>query len=100
SADRAALLAVQDPQVAIRTFMKLAGGAESLISEMDQGAFLQQIRAYEDRDVSNLDRVYKLLITIFRTHPFPIMRAKHLDLWISEGRFAKVSGIATEPLRY
>jgi Zn-dependent protease with chaperone function len=100
SADRAALLAVQDPDVAIRTFMKLAGGSESLIGDMDQAAFLQQIRAYEDRDVSSLDRVYKLLITIFRTHPFPIMRAKHLDLWISEGGFGKVSGIAAEPLRY
>ncbi len=100
SADRAALLAVQDPDVAIRTFMKLAGGAEGLAAEMDQAAFLRQIRAYEDRDVSNLDRAYKLLITIFRTHPFPIMRAKHLDAWINEGGFSRVSGIATNPLQY
>jgi Zn-dependent protease with chaperone function len=96
SADRAALLAVQDPKVAMRTFMKLAGGAESLIADMDQAAFLRQIRTYEDRDVSNLDRAYKLLITIFRTHPFPIMRAKHLDMWIGDGGFSKVSGLPAE----
>jgi hypothetical protein len=83
---------VQDPEVAMRVFMKLAGGAESLIGEMNEREFLRQIRAYEDRDVSNLDRVYKLLITLTRTHPFPIMRAKHLDLWISEGGYQKVSG--------
>ncbi len=99
SADRAALLAVQDPSVAMRTFMKLAGGSESLIAEMNEQEFLRQIRAYEDRDVSNLDRVYKLLITITRTHPFPIMRAKHLDLWISEGGYEQVSGLAASPVR-
>jgi Zn-dependent protease with chaperone function len=99
SADRAGLLAVQDPQVAVRTFMKLAGGAESLIGEMDEQEFLRQIRAYEDRDVSNLDRVYKLLITITRTHPFPIMRAKHLDAWITEGGFGQVSGLSASSMR-
>ena len=90
SADRAALLAVQDPQIAMRSFMKLAGGAESLLADMDQDEFLRQIRSYEDRDASNLDRAYKLLITIFRTHPFPIMRAKHLDAWIRGGGYDKV----------
>jgi Zn-dependent protease with chaperone function len=99
SADRAGLLAVQDPQVAVRTFMKLAGGAESLIGEMDEQEFLRQIRAYEDRDASNLDRVYKLLITITRTHPFPIMRAKHLDAWITEGGFEQVSGLSAASMR-
>lgn len=99
SADRAGLLAVQDPQVALRTFMKLAGGAESLIGEMNEQEFLRQIRAYEDRDVSNLDRVYKLLITITRTHPFPIMRAKQLDAWITEGGFADVSGLSAASMR-
>jgi Zn-dependent protease with chaperone function len=99
SADRAALLAVQDPQVAVRTFMKLAGGAESLNGQMDEQEFLRQIRAYEDRDASDLDRVYKLLITITRTHPFPIMRAKHLDAWITEGGFGQVSGLSAASMR-
>ncbi|PRQ06285.1 M48 family metallopeptidase [Enhygromyxa salina] len=99
SADRAALLAVQDPAVAMRTFMKLAGGAESLLDDMDTAEFLRQIRAYEDRDVSGLDRAYKLLITILRTHPFPIMRAKHLDRWIADGGYSKVSGLRAESLR-
>lgn len=99
SADRAGLLAVQDPNVGMRTFMKLAGGAESLLADMDQTEFLRQIRAYEDRDASTLDRAYKLLITIMRTHPFPIMRAKHLDIWIGDGGYTRVSGLAAAPMR-
>lgn len=97
SADRAGLLCVQDPAVAMRAFMKLAGGAESLHDAMEPQEFLRQIRAYEDRDVSTLDRAYKLLITIFRTHPFPIMRAKHLDAWITGGGYQKTSGLAAQP---
>lgn len=96
SADRAALLCVQDKDVAIRTFMKLAGGAAKLYEEMDQDEFIRQIRAYDDADGSQLNKAYKVLITVFRTHPFPIMRAKHLDAWIQEGGFASIAGFELE----
>ncbi len=90
SADRAALLCVQDVDVAVHTFMKLAGGARSLVSEMDKGEFLRQIRSYEEADESVLNRTFKFLITATRTHPFPILRAKHLDAWVREGGFDAV----------
>ena len=93
SADRAALLCVQDRDVPFRTFMKLAGGSESLYGEMQQDEFMRQIRAYEDADESTLNKAYKILITAFRTHPFPIMRAKHLDEWITSGAFTTLTGI-------
>jgi Zn-dependent protease with chaperone function len=85
TADRAGLLCVQDMDPCIRTFMKLAGGASRLYAEMDQGEFLRQIRAYEDADRSGLNRAYKVLLTAFRTHPFPILRAKELDTWHGTG---------------
>jgi Zn-dependent protease with chaperone function len=85
TADRAGLLCVQDMNPCIRTFMKLAGGASRLYAEMDQGEFVRQIREYEDADRSGLNRAYKQLITAFRTHPFPILRAKELDLWHGSG---------------
>jgi Zn-dependent protease with chaperone function len=81
SADRAGLLCVQDINPCVRSFMKLAGGASRLYAEMDQTEFLRQIRAYEEADHSNLNRAYKLLLTAFRSHPFPILRAKELDEW-------------------
>lgn len=93
SADRAALLCAQDKDVAFRTFMKLAGGSTSLASQMPIDEFMRQIRAYEDADESTLNRAYKLWITAFRTHPFPIMRANHLDQWIESGECNKVTGL-------
>ncbi len=85
TADRAGLLCVQDIQPCMRAFMKLAGGAERLHQEMDYNEFLRQIREYEDADRSNLNRAYKVLITLYRTHPFPILRAKELDIWSGTG---------------
>ncbi len=85
TADRAGLLCVQDLDPCIRTFMKLAGGASRLYPEMDKEEFLRQIRAYEDADRSNLNKAYKVLLTVFRTHPFAILRAKELDAWHDTG---------------
>lgn len=81
--DRAGLLCVQDIDTCIRTFMKLAGGARQLYSEMERQEFLRQIRDYEAADDSTLNKAYKVLITAYRTHPFPILRAKELDAWHS-----------------
>lgn len=97
SADRAGLLGVQDRDVAMKVFMKLAGGHKGYSAQMDHHAFLEQIRAYEDADESKLNQVYKVLLTAFRTHPFPVMRAKHLDEWIENGGYEEVSGLKPEP---
>ncbi len=83
--DRAGLLCIQDLDPCIRTFMKLAGGASRLYAEMDRTEFIKQIRAYEDADFSLLNKAYKVLLTTYRTHPFPILRAKELDEWHSGG---------------
>jgi Zn-dependent protease with chaperone function len=95
TADRAGLLCVQDMDPCIRVFMKLAGGASRLYEEMDQQEFMRQIRAYEDTDRSTLNKAYKILLTLFRSHPFPILRAKELDLWHSDADgFRKLAGPA------
>jgi Zn-dependent protease with chaperone function len=85
TADRAGLLCVQDLDPCLRTFMKLAGGSSRLYAEMDEGEFLRQIRAYDDEDRSTLSKAYKILLTVYRTHPFPILRAKELDEWHTTG---------------
>jgi Zn-dependent protease with chaperone function len=85
TSDRAGLLCVQDIDPCIRAFMKLAGGASRLYSEMDKKEFIRQIREYESADVSTLNKIYKVLLTTYRTHPFPILRAKELDEWHSSG---------------
>jgi Zn-dependent protease with chaperone function len=97
SADRAGLLGCQDRDTAMEVFMKLAGGTKGYAAQMDPHEFMTQIRAYEDADESKLNQVYKVLVTAFRTHPFPIMRAKHLDQWIEEGGYETVSGLKAKP---
>jgi Zn-dependent protease with chaperone function len=85
TADRAGLLCIQDLDPCIRTFMKLAGGASKLYAEMDRTEFINQIRDYDEADLSLLNKAYKILLTTYRTHPFPILRAKELDEWHSGG---------------
>ena len=85
TSDRAALLCVQDLEPARAAFMKLAGGTTRLAAEMDRDEFLRQIREYEEVDRSTLDRAYKILLTVGRTHPFAMQRAKELDQWFNSG---------------
>ena len=82
--DRAGLLCVQELNPCLNSFMKMAGGASRLYDEMDHEEFLDQVRVYEAADESFLNRAYKGLLTTFRTHPFPILRAKELDAWHRE----------------
>jgi len=85
TADRAALLCVQDIEPARSTMMKLAGGTNRLAAEMDRDEFLRQVREYEDVDRSTLDKAYKVLLTLWRTHPFAMQRAKELEVWFGDG---------------
>lgn len=85
TSDRAALLCVQDLEPARDTFMKLAGGTTRLAAEMDREEFLRQVREYEEVDRTTLDRAYKVLLTLPRTHPFAMQRAKELELWFGGG---------------
>jgi Zn-dependent protease with chaperone function len=85
TADRAALLCVQDIEPARDVFMKLAGGTTRLAAEMDRDEFLSQVAAYEEVDRSTLDKAYKVLLTLYRTHPFAMHRAKALGTWYTEG---------------
>lgn len=85
TSDRAALLCVQDLAPAQDVFMKLAGGGGRLAADLDRGEFLRQVRAYQDVDRSQLDRAYKILLTLGRTHPFAMQRAHELDRWYADG---------------
>ncbi|MCO4769132.1 MAG: M48 family metallopeptidase [Deltaproteobacteria bacterium] len=78
SADRAGLLVVQDPAVAYRAHMKLAGGGQ--MPEMSVDEFLAQAEEYREGGTV-ADGVVKLLNLIGRTHPFPVLRLHELKAW-------------------
>ncbi|HNS09905.1 MAG TPA: M48 family metallopeptidase [Candidatus Ozemobacteraceae bacterium] len=100
SADRAGLICVQNQHIANRAFMKMAAASPKLYSEMDEGEFLRQIRAYEDAsDESFINKTYTAFITSTMSHPFLIMRAKQLDSWIENGEFSNLTGINPEDVK-
>ena len=94
SADRAGLLAVQSQRAANLAFMKLAAATPKYYDDMDENEFLRQIRAYEDSsDESFINKTYTAFITAKMSHPFTIMRAKHIDNWIKDGEYSKITGL-------
>ena len=87
SCDRAGLLAVQDPDVVMRTMLKMAGGGD--VEQMDLGEFIKQAEAYRDSgDVA--DQVFKILNLMGTTHPFWVLRLSELRTWIESGGYDRI----------
>jgi Zn-dependent protease with chaperone function len=87
SADRAGLLATQDPAAAFRTHMKLASGGH--LDELDQTSFFAQGAEYAgSSDIR--DSVLKLLLIERRTHPFAVSRAAELRTWVDSGAYTAI----------
>nr|MDT0662325.1 M48 family metallopeptidase [Micromonospora sp. DSM 115978] len=87
SADRAGLLAGQDPAAALRLLMKLAGGGD--LSQIDTTAFLEQAAEY-DGGGDLRDSLHKLRMTAWSTHPVPVARAAALRQWVDSGAYQRV----------
>jgi len=86
SADRAALLATQDPDAVRESLLRLAGGVGEGASV---ASFQAQARRYEEEGGA-LDAVIKTLTLLGRRHPFPVQRIKELDAWIESGAYQRV----------
>ena len=93
SADRAGLLATQDPAVAFRVHMKLACGSGDL-SELDQTSFFAQGQEYLD-SADLRDSVLKLLLIEEQSHPFAVVRAAELRRWVDSGEYTAILGGTT-----
>jgi Zn-dependent protease with chaperone function len=87
SSDRAGLLTVQDPDVVMRTMMKMAGGGD--VEQMDLGEFVKQAEAYRDSG-DMADQVFKILNLMGTTHPFWVLRVSELRSWIESGGYDRI----------
>lgn len=87
SADRAGLLACQDPGAALRLEMKLAGGGD--LSEVDTTAFLEQAAEF-DRAGDLRDSLIKIRMVTARSHPMPVARAAEVRSWIDSGEYQRI----------
>jgi Zn-dependent protease with chaperone function len=87
SADRAGLLATQDPAVAYRALMKMASGGH--LDDLDQTSFFEQGGEY-DAAVDLRDSVLKLLLLERRSHPMTVSRANELRRWVDSGAYTAI----------
>jgi hypothetical protein len=87
SSDRAGLLTVQDPEIAMRAMLKMAGGGDS--SETNLAEFIQQAEEYRTGgDVA--DQVFKILNLMGTTHPFWVLRVSEIRSWIETGAYDRI----------
>ncbi len=87
SCDRAGLLAVQDPEVVMRTMLKMAGGGKDEETSLQE--FIVQAEEYRSGgDVA--DQVFKILNLIGATHPFWVLRVSELRTWIEGGDYDRI----------
>ncbi|KRF05925.1 peptidase M48 [Nocardioides sp. Soil777] len=89
SADRAGLLACQDPTAALRTHMKLASGGT--LEELDVTSFLAQGAEY-DEGGDLRESLIKLSLLQQQARPFAVVRATELRRWIDSGAYTAILG--------
>ena len=94
SSDRGGLLVTQDLNVATRSLIKLAAGPSRLSHELNEEAFKDQARAYQDAD--SLDKLGKFVLfaTMGKTltHPMPVHRTQELERWKLTGAYDRILG--------
>lgn len=88
TADRGMLLAVRDPAIALRVLMKLAGGSARFVGELSLERFMEQaLRARRAGEEDVMSRIFTMLQTAWRSHPFPLWRAAELWRWTTHGEY-------------
>jgi hypothetical protein len=88
SSDRAGLVAVQDPEIAMRAMLKMAGG-DLGGRDTNLQEFIQQAEEYRTSgDVA--DQVFKILNLLGTTHPFWVLRVSELRDWIESGQYDRI----------
>lgn len=89
SCDRAGMLATQNRDASLSTFLKLAGGGSTGETSLEE--FLTQAHEYE-QEGGPLDAVYKIINHMTMDHPFNTLRAAELDRWIEGGDYESIIG--------
>jgi hypothetical protein len=70
------------------TFLKMAGGGPG-DDEISVDAFMEQAKHYETGGDA-ADKIWQVINTAFRTHPFGTVRAAELQRWVDSGEYDKI----------
>ncbi len=95
SADRAGLLAGQNPAAATRFHMKLASGGH--LDDLDATSFFAQGNEYSETEDFR-DSILKVFLVENQSHPFAVVRAAELRRWTESGEYTTILG-GTYPRR-
>src|ERR1700759_2110226 len=87
SADRAAALAVRDPQIVCRTLMVLGSCVSA--DKLNLDAFMAQAMEYEQWDDPS-DRVRRFFYEIGLTHPLAVRRVREVLTWVQSGDYDRI----------
>jgi Zn-dependent protease with chaperone function len=96
SADRAALLVMDDVNPVFHSMMRLAGGSSRYAHELSMPEFIRQSSRYQDLDEDGLNQIYKFLLYnnlsegIFLTHPFNVERVLYLQEWADSEDYRQI----------
>ncbi len=96
SADRAALLVVDELKPVLQTMMRASGGSSRYAHELSVDEFVSQADRYQRLDQDNLNQVYKFFLYnnlsqgAFQTHPFSVERVHHLRDWANSEAYRQI----------
>ncbi len=96
SADRAALLLMDEINPVLHSMMKMAGGSNSYAHELSLDEFIRQSERYQGLDQDALNQVYKFLLYnnfsdgVFLTHPFTVERVHYLQEWAASDDYRQI----------
>lgn len=87
TADRAGLLATQSEEPNYTLLMKMAGGDD--VTQLNINDFFAQAEEYEQKK-GLLDGLFKMLNTVWESHPFPVIRLAELRNWALGGQYQAI----------
>lgn len=90
TADRAGLLVVQDPELAIKTFIKIAGLPAMYQDRVTVDQFRKQARQFENFQLSGFDQFIRFAAAYENNQPFLCIRVNQLDEWVESGAYAEI----------
>ncbi|MBD2666745.1 peptidase M48 Ste24p [Richelia sinica FACHB-800] len=95
SADRAAMLVLDDLNTVMSTMMKISGGSNKYAHECSLQEFIKQSENYQALDENGLNQVYKFLMYsgaqgMMLTHPFPVERVHYLQTWVVSEEYQQI----------
>lgn len=89
TADRAAVLVLDDPEAMVSCLSKLAGVPRRLLGEFDPHAFAEQSAEWE-AEATLWSKLVAFDMDIFRTHPEPTLRALAVLDWHGSEQYREI----------